>query len=209
MLNHLKWSLFAILCIGVGLYPLLYFLMDPPFGVLRLKHPSLLENIWFQIGFNVHIIFGGIALATGWFQFNKRWRNANLNRHRILGRIYIITAILSSSAGLYIAQYATGGLFTALGFFCLGLFWFYSTFFGFWAIRQYNILGHQQLMIISFAACFAAVTLRIWLPLLEWLTGDFMTAYPIVAWLCWVPNILVAGWIIMKQKHVEDVLQSI
>jgi len=47
-------------------------------------------------------------------------------------------------------------------------------------------------MIYSYAECFAAVTLRIWLPLLTLVLGEFLTAYRIVAWLCWVPNILFA-----------------
>lgn len=49
------------------------------------------------------------------------------------------------------------------------------------------------MMVYSFSACCAAVTLRLWLPLLlGGLRLDFDFAYPIVAWLCWVPNLLVA-----------------
>ena len=50
-------------------------------------------------------------------------------------------------------------------------------------------------MIYSYAACFAAVTLRLWLPLLVFLFGDFIKAYVLVSWLCWVPNIIVAYFI--------------
>lgn len=54
-------------------------------------------------------------------------------------------------------------------------------------------------MIYSYAACFAAVTLRIWLPLLTAaFLGDFIKAYTIVAWLCWVPNIIVAYFIVRR-----------
>jgi len=206
MLKSLSRGLFAFLCIGTGLYPLLYFIIDPTFALLRLKPAELLLNIWWQIGFNTHIILGGIALAIGWVQFSARWRNANLKRHRFIGRIYMIATVLSATAGMYIAQYATGGLIAALGFFCLGLVWFYTTFFGFWSIREYNVESHRKWMIFSFAACFAAVTLRIWLPLLELITGDFITAYRIVAWLCWVPNILIAWLIVVNQKHIEEVV---
>lgn len=54
-------------------------------------------------------------------------------------------------------------------------------------------------MVYSFSATFAAVTLRFWLPLLLGLFRlDFSVAYPIVAWLCWVPNLLVARWIVSR-----------
>jgi len=55
-------------------------------------------------------------------------------------------------------------------------------------------------MIYSYAACFAAVTLRIWLPLLMITLGDYLFAYRIVAWLCWVPNIIAAYFIVKTLK---------
>lgn len=51
---------------------------------------------------------------------------------------------------------------------------------------------HQKMMIYSYAACFAGVTLRVWLPLLTLIFGDFVKAYILVAWLCWIPNLMVA-----------------
>lgn len=62
---------------------------------------------------------------------------------------------------------------------------------GFKAIKKGNINTHIRFIILSYAACFAAVTLRIWLPVLTITMGDFVSAYKIVAWLCWVHNIMV------------------
>jgi hypothetical protein len=56
------------------------------------------------------------------------------------------------------------------------------------------------MMIYSYAACLAAVTLRIYLPLLTFLFQDFNKAYSLVAWLCWIPNIIVAHYIIKKNQ---------
>jgi hypothetical protein len=98
----------------------------------------------------------------------------------------------SGLASLYIAYFATGGLIPSLGFTCLGLIWLYTTIKAYVAIRNRKIQQHQMFMIFSYAACFAAVTLRIWLPLLSSLFGEFLIAYKIVAWLCWVPNMIVA-----------------
>ncbi len=38
----------------------------------------------------------------------------------------------------------------------------------------------------------AAIMLRLWLPLMLISGVPFATGYRIVAWLCWVPNLLVA-----------------
>ena len=47
-------------------------------------------------------------------------------------------------------------------------------------------------MIRSFALTFAAVTLRLYIPASQMAGIPFDTAYPVIAWLCWVPNLLVA-----------------
>ena len=47
-------------------------------------------------------------------------------------------------------------------------------------------------MLRSFALIFAAVTLRIELPILIGIFHGFDPAYALVAWLCWVPNLAIA-----------------
>jgi hypothetical protein len=186
------WILVVILAIVIGLYPSLYFFIDRKFGLLSTKSDDLLTNISWNIGFYTHIIFGGLALTIGWTQFNSNFRNRNLLWHRRIGMFYIVTVILSSLAGMYIGFFATGGFVSSLGFICLGVIWFSTTVKAYVNIKNRQIETHQKMMIYSYAACFAAVTLRIWLPLLTILFDNFVTAYTIVAWLCWVPNIFVA-----------------
>ena len=49
---------------------------------------------------------------------------------------------------------------------------------------------------------FAAVTLRLYLPL-GFLSGlRFENFYPAVAWLCWVPNLVVAEWTTLRTRTV-------
>jgi hypothetical protein len=56
-------------------------------------------------------------------------------------------------------------------------------------------------MIRNYALTFAAVTLRIWLPLLSEVAGiEFVNAYRAVAWLCWIPNLYVAQRIIEQPR---------
>jgi hypothetical protein len=45
---------------------------------------------------------------------------------------------------------------------------------------------------------FAAVTLRVELPLLIAAFQAFDPAYMMVSWSCWVPNLLVAEWIVRR-----------
>jgi uncharacterized membrane protein len=200
MLKRTSFVLMAVLATLVGLYPSIYFVMDRKFGLLQSKTESLLSDISWNTGFYTHIICSGIALLSGWLQFNKRIRDRKISFHRMMGRIYILSVIAGSLSGIYIALFATAGIIATLGFVCLGLIWFCTTLSAYWFIRHGNTARHQVMMTYSYAACFAAVTLRIWLPLLVQLTGDFNTAYRLVAWLCWVPNMIFAKYILLSSR---------
>ena len=189
------WLLFVALAIIIGLYPSIYLLIDRDFGLLSSKPPELLTNTIWNIGFYTHIILGGVALLIGWIQFSSKIRIKKMLLHKQIGKIYLIAVIFGSLAGIYIGFYATGGMVSSLGFICLGIVWFYTTLKAYLSIRKKQIEQHQKMMIYSYAACFAAVTLRIWLPILTLIYGDFVKAYVIVAWLCWIPNLFVAGLI--------------
>jgi hypothetical protein len=54
-------------------------------------------------------------------------------------------------------------------------------------------------MIRNFSLTFAAVTLRIYVPLSIALGIPFEQAYPAIAWLCWVPNLAVAEWALVPR----------
>ena len=185
------WFLFAFFAIGVGLYPLLYLLMDMSGGLLASKPAEVLQSPVWSLAFYLHIAGGGIALICGWPQFVKNWRAKNLSLHRLLGRIYVIAVFASGLAGLYIAFFATGGRAAVLGFLFLAIAWLITTLMAYITIKKKAIEHHQAWMIRSFALTFAAVTLRLWLPLMDiGLDMKFSIAYPIVAWLCWVQSLL-------------------
>lgn len=192
------WVLFATFALLIGLYPTIYFLIDRKFGLLNSKSVELLTNTFWNIGFYIHIIFGGIALFIGWTQFSPKMRNRRMALHRKLGKVYVVAVLFSALAGIYIGFFATGGWVSSAGFICLGIIWFYTTLKAYLYIKHGEIEKHQKMMVYSYAACFAAVTLRVWLPILTMVYGDFSKAYLVVAWLCWIPNLIVAYLITRK-----------
>lgn len=199
ILRKTAYYLIALSAMLIGLYPAIYFIVDRKFGLLASKSDVLLADVLWNTMFYTHIILGGIALLIGWLQFNKKIRTKNLNLHRKTGKIYVISCLLSSVSGFYIALHATGGLSPKLGFATMAVVWFFTTLFGFTSIIKGNVIRHQKLMIYSYAACFSAVTLRIWLPILGNAFGHFLPAYRVVAWLSWLPNMFVAFLIIKYQ----------
>ncbi len=184
--------LLAALSVVIGLYPGLFFLGEKKVGILKIKPEALFLNLFWHISFYVHIISGGIALLVGWMQFSPNIRKKSIAFHRHTGKLYVTAVLFSSLTGFHIAFYATAGLPAALGFMSLSCIWFYTTLIAYISIRNGQVARHRNMMIYSYACCFAAVALRLWMPFLVPLFGSFKTAYIVVSWWCWVPNLIVA-----------------
>lgn len=200
MKKNIFWILFALLSILIALYPLKYIVGEGTVGILNNKPEALLSNLMWKIAFYTHISLGGIALFIGWIQFSTKIRIRRPEIHKTVGNIYVISVLLSATSAFFIAKFADEGLWAGLGFSCLSIIWFYTTLMAYLTIKSKQFVRHQYLMIYSYAACFAAVTLRIWLPILILTFGNYGTAYIIVAWLSWIPNILVAYLIVNKLR---------
>lgn len=126
----------AFFAIIVGLYPAIYFIVQERiFGLLSTKSSELLANTLWNIGFYTHIIFGGIALLVGWMQFNKKLLQKKSSLHRFIGKIYVVSVLLSALAGIGIGFTATGGWIASVGFIGLGTVWFTTTWQAYVKIR--------------------------------------------------------------------------
>jgi hypothetical protein len=163
-----------------------------PLGVT--VHPDMRATFETQrAGVYTHVFASAVALALGSFQFSARLRARHLALHRWSGRLYLgVGVLVGGLAGLFMAAHAFGGLAARLGFAGLALGWLYTGLRAYLAIRARNIVFHRRWMVRNFALTFAAVTLRLWLPASVASGIAFELAYPVIAWLCWVPNLLVA-----------------
>jgi uncharacterized membrane protein len=202
-LKNLPWIPFAFFAIAIGIYPFIFYLFDihnHDKGLLHSKPAALTGNMVWMIIFYIHITFGGIALLIGWTQFSKKLRDRYLKVHRTVGKIYVVSVLLSSCAGLYVAFFATGGIITTMGFGSLALLWHITVVKAYTSIRRLDITAHEKWMIRNYALTFAAVTFRIWTPFFIFLVfhGDVFASFRAASWLCWVPNIIVAELIIRK-----------
>ncbi|MDY8135567.1 DUF2306 domain-containing protein [Aquimarina sp. 2201CG5-10] len=202
------WIIFGSLCIIFSFYPMKYLLADTPVALQLSKSVELLNSNVYNISFYAHIIFGGIALLVGWLQFSKKLRAKYINLHRTIGKIYVTSVLISGPFGFYIALFASGGLSPKLGFSIGALLWTILTFLGYSTIRKGRIEAHRKFMMYSYAGTFGAVTLRLWLPLLIVVTDSFVTAYGIVAWLSWIPNMMVVYLVIHKKPILISIYKK-
>jgi hypothetical protein len=184
--NYAIWGVIAFLSVGVGGYALYH--VATGFQNLPLTNPMF--DPW---GLRVHIAASGFAMILGAFQFLKPLRRKAPSLHRWMGRGYILACTIGGLAGGAIALYSTAGPIAGWGFFMLAVLWVPFTLLALFAAMRKDFSAHERWMIRSFALTFGAVTLRLQLPIGPMLTGgDFLAAYIWIAWLAWVPNLIVA-----------------
>ena len=93
------------------------------------------------------------------------------------------------------------GLATLLGFGILAVLWFLTGLEAYRTVSRGNIEAHRRWMIRNFALTLAAVTLRNQLPFMRFaLDWPFPRSSITVSWRCWVPNLLIAEWMVRRRK---------
>lgn len=175
-------------------------------GFLANKQPNVRASVLWQAAFYLHVAFGGVALLIGGFQFVEPLRCRFLSLHRRFGKIYVVSVFVSAAAGFAIALFAEAGPIAKTGFALLAAAWLYTNYKAFSEIKRGNVLEHRAWMIRCYCLTFAAVTLRFILPFELLVLGmDFPTAYRIVAWACWVPNLLFAELLVSRLRSASRV----
>lgn len=147
-----------------------------------------------------HLMAGGVALGAGALQFSSRLRVQRPPVHRIVGKTYVVTVLVGGVSAILLAPWSAGGIPAHFGFGILGVLWVFATLVALVQVRARNYVAHREWMIRSYAVCLAAVTLRIYLPLSQVVGIPFGEAYPAIAWLCWVPNLVVAEWFVLRSS---------
>jgi predicted membrane protein DUF2306 len=185
-LRKFLWYAVAIFAFVNALEALRYLLPHVPF-------PAQFDNFnQRRIALTLHALGGAIALLAGPLQFVPRFRESNWNRHRLLGWIYCGAVFLGWCASLRIAPHLQTGWMASSGFLTLGAAWIVTTGIAVRMILRGEAMRYRHWMIRSFALTAAAITLRIYLPLVFLSHWPFSVGYPVIAWLCWVPNALGA-----------------
>jgi len=196
---------FAALCIlslGVAGYAFAVYSFMPLGAAVHPQMRAAFEAN--KIGIYSHIFASALALSLGPFQFSSRLRAAHIAVHRWSGRAYLgVGVLLGGLSGLYMAFHAYGGFAARLGFAALAMVWLYTGVRAYIAIRALDTSSHRRWMVRNFALTFAAVTLRIYLPGSMLAGFEFAIAYPVIAWLCWIPNLVVAELLFNKAQNAS------
>jgi uncharacterized membrane protein len=182
------WALAAFLSLGVALFS--YRLLLPSLPAVG---NDIAANVMRRPWLPIHAGFAATALLIGPLQFLPRLRMRFPKVHRNIGKTYVIACLAAAPAGLVLATGSDAGPIAQWGFGTLAVIWFAATAYAFWLATQGRIAEHRRWMIRSFAMTFAAVTLRLYLPIPPmFLHMSFLEGYRIISWFCWTSNLAAA-----------------
>jgi len=190
------WVIMTLACVAIVVYASRYLTFDPEVYFPEQREPYLQH----QFALGVHVLSGMLALLIGPFQFVGRLRHRFVRVHRFMGATYVASATALGVTGLILAPTAYTGLVASAGFTVLDLAMLFTT----WTAVRMIVAGrygeHRRWMIRSFSLIMAGVMLRLWTLIYGGLAAigivdfSFETAYAAIAWLCWVPNLMLAIW---------------
>ncbi|WP_256760528.1 DUF2306 domain-containing protein [Cohnella sp. WQ 127256] len=200
------FGILAFLALAIGAYALiLYGSPDSLREQEFVTEKGELPDLWYIVLW-VHAVTAGIAIAVGWLQFAKRLRKRAPGTHLKIGYIYTAMIIVGGLTGLYLAFYASGGWIAQVGFGTLSVASLYTLFRGLRSIIVIrDPIEHGRWMIRNYALTCAGITLRIYTPLAGALLGltDTNDTFMVIAWLAWVPNLLLAELIIRRRLRTR------
>ena len=180
------WLAGTVLSAGVALFSYRYVAKAGPVP------PTVADNRFFSPWIILHAGGAATALLLGPVQFlptvRRRWPRV----HRWTGRTYVAACIAGGASALVLAAGISSGVVAGAGFATLGVGWIFATAQGWRMARARQFSEHSRWMIRSFALTFSAVTLRAYMLTVGMLGFDMRSAYPTIAWLCWVPNAILA-----------------
>lgn len=215
----------AFLALGIAGYAIVSYLTGSPlsagFLMGKTHYQSFTPTPLWTAALVVHVAGGSLALLAGAYQwlslrlpFRRRHPAAFRSAHLVSGVLYAAGVLTGGLAGVLMAPVAMGGVVAAWGFGLLDAAWLVTTAFAVVAGARLRRPGpgqdlvdlrlrHRRWMIRSYALTAAAITLRLYLPLFTVVLGlDFVASYVVIAWMCWVPN-LVAAELWVRLRTVE------
>ncbi|AIQ44396.1 membrane protein [Paenibacillus sp. FSL R5-0912] len=196
-------ALVLILAFSIAAYAIVQYgvlkASDAGLVSFKLQKPNFELKPWIYVLY-IHIFTAIFALIIGPFQLFMKPTNDRKRWHRLLGYGYVLSITVSGIVSVYLSLFATGGWIAGLGFMSLDVLWVATTLTATRKIMAKDIQAHKAWMLRSYALTFAAVTLRIWLAPLTLLFGDFEAGFRVVAWVCWIPNLLVIEAVIFRMR---------
>ncbi|WYZ40450.1 hypothetical protein EsH8_IV_000791 [Colletotrichum jinshuiense] len=163
-------------------------------GIPLMGNPELMWETRRRLFGKLHILGSGFAMFCGPLQFLDGLRRKYPAVHRWIGRVYNAGIVLGGFNAFKMSFNAACHPSGQVGFVILAAIWLVTCAIGLVAVLKGDIKAHREWMLRNYAGTYAAVTLRVQVPILVALGIPEYYAVAVTGWSSWVPNILFAEW---------------
>lgn len=208
---YILWAIVAFLAINLVLIAASYLTFDSNYKFLNLKQ-HLTGNTLYMGNFYIHLIFGIVAVITGFVLFFKRIVPFKSKRHKQIGKLYMVAILfLTGPTGFYLSFFAEGGALASIGFLLMSGLWMAITYTALHKIIQGNIQSHYKWVIRSYCFTLSGVTLRLMTPAgIHLFNLDVETNFILMAYLPWIFNLLLGEVIVYFNRHqIKNITTSL
>lgn len=205
--RNILYTLKILLILGFGYFfwlmlkiTLEYVPLRTDVSFLMIKQSEVTDRPEYLYFFYAHVYTSIFVLLSGFLAMLRRdFRLKNF--HQNSGKVYIFLILFfAAPSGIYMGIFANGGIYSKISFVILGVLWWFSTYKAYPLARDKKFKQHKQWMWRSFALTVSAITLRMWKVIIVYLFHpNPMDVYQIIAWLGWIPNILLIEYLIAKK----------
>jgi uncharacterized membrane protein YozB (DUF420 family) len=205
LFRNIFLGIVALLALALAANALTYSNFDPQYGFLRLKQQAVATG-WYLPAYYSHVLIGGIILVVGFFQLHPKSIQRLRKLHRTGGYIYVMGILFfAAPGGIVMSLFVDRGPWVLSSFLLQGSLWFLFTALAFDRIRKKDIAAHRAWMWRSYALTFAAITLRIYIFISSYSYNlSVPQAYAALAWLSWVPNLLLAELYLRTSSSMQQ-----
>lgn len=168
---------------------------------LLIKQTEVQTVKWYLPIFYVHVYSAIFVLLAGYTQFSMAILKKYKSLHHFTGKLYaIVVLFFAAPSGIFMGCYANGAWHSKVSFVVLGIIWWLFTGKAMQAIWQRQYIIHEKMMVRSFALALSAITLRAWKVMIVYSFDTApMDTYQIIAWLGWIPNLLIAEYYLHRK----------
>ena len=198
-LNWLAWTLL--------MFATLFFIFNNALHYFNLSSPVYAENGIrpFRTIFMIHITGGVVAILTGPWQFISANRAKYTRIHRLTGKIYLTSILISGLCALYLSVFhailAQKAITFGLGLFFLAVAWLLTSSMAFWSIKKRNFEQHREWMIRSYVVTCGFTFFRVAFGVLGMaIKIDPGESLNISAWICWSVPLLITEFLLQRKR---------
>ena len=160
-----KWSkpaLWAVL--GLAFVSVLAFTEYPIFSHANAHRTKLYNDRFLLIP---HAVLALTAMLIGPFQFSTRFRQRHLSVHRLMGRVYVCSILITAPLALMLGLRGSNSI-KVFGNGVMAALWFLCTLCAFLTARNRHIAVHRQWMVRSYLFTLTFIFTRVANPIPAW-----------------------------------------